>query len=439
MMTNGGPRGREPRKPRVKHPEWTRDAVIYQINQRQMTPAGTFRAAEAHLPRIRDLGADIVWLMPVNPIGEVNRKGRLGSPYAVQDYLAVNPEFGTMDDLRHFVATAHDLGLRVILDWVANHTAWDNVLVEQHPEWYARDWKGDFRPTPWWDWDDIIDLDYDQIPLRDFMADAMCYWVREADVDGFRCDVAGFVPLDFWERTREELEAIKPVFLLAEWDTRDLHDAAFDASYAWSWNSALHGVAQGRTDLEPLRVFYAWNTRSWPRDAMRMTFVSNHDMNAHEGTEFEQFGDALEASIVLSVVGEGIPLIYNGQEAGSDKRLLFFDKDVIEWREHELGDFYRELFALKKAHPALWNGSWGAPMTRIPNSHEAQWLTFARKHPDGDRVLALFNFGAESSSATLGEGPYSGTWHDAFTGEDVSLGQGAAVSLPAWGYRVLLG
>ena len=428
-----------PRLPRVRHPEWTRDAVIYQVNQRQMTPEGTFAAAEVHLPRIRDLGADIVWLMPVNPIGEVNRKGGLGSPYAVQDYLAVNPEFGTLDDLRHFVATAHDLGLKVILDWVANHTAWDNVLVEQHPEWYVRDWKGDFRPTPWWDWDDVIDLDYDQVPLREYMADAMRYWVRKADVDGFRCDVAGFVPLDFWEHVREELEAIKPVFLLAEWETRDLHEAAFDASYAWSWNEALHGVALGRTDLEPLRVYYAFNTRSWPRDSMRMTFVSNHDKNAWEGTEFEQFGDALKASIVLSVVGEGIPLIYNGQEAGSDKRLMFFEKDVIEWREHELGSFYRTLFALKKAHPALWNGAWGAPMTRIPNSLEDRWLTFVRDHPDGDRVLAGFNFSPVPTIATLGDGPYAGSWHDAFTGEQLSLAPGDALSLPGWGYRVLVG
>ena len=150
----------------LTHPEWTRDAVIYQVNQRQLTPEGTFRAAEPHLERIRDLGADIVWLMPVNPIGEVNRKGSLGSPYAVKDYLAVNPEYGTLEDLRHFVDTAHGLGLRVILDWVANHTAWDNPLVQEHPEWYARDWKGDFRPTPWWDWDDIIDLDYDNPGLR---------------------------------------------------------------------------------------------------------------------------------------------------------------------------------------------------------------------------------------------------------------------------------
>ena len=238
--------------------------MIYQVNQRQLTPEGTFRAAERHLPRIRDLGADIVWLMPVNPIGEVNRKGSLGSPYAVRDYLAVNPEFGDLADLRHFVDTAHDLGLHVILDWVANHTAWDNHLVESHPEWYARDWKGDFRPTPWWDWDDIIDLDYGHEALREYMADAMCFWVREADVDGFRCDVAGHVPVDFWEQVRRDLEEIKPVFMLAEWETRDLHRRAFDATYAWSWNSALHEIASGRANLEPLRVYYAWNAVSWP-------------------------------------------------------------------------------------------------------------------------------------------------------------------------------
>ena len=204
-MNTSMPGERDPRQYRpgrastVRHPDWSRAAVIYQLNQRQVTPEGTLAAAEEHLPRIRDLGADIVWLMPVNPIGAVNRKGSLGSPYAVQDYFAVNPEFGTMSDLRRFVDTAHGLGLRVILDWVANHTAWDNELVTSHPEWYERDWKGDFRPTPWWDWDDVIDLDYRHPELRQYMSEAMCHFVREADVDGFRCDVAGFVPLDFWE------------------------------------------------------------------------------------------------------------------------------------------------------------------------------------------------------------------------------------------------
>jgi glycosidase len=427
----------------LRHPEWSRDAVIYQVNQRQLTAEGTFRAAERHLPRIRDLGADIVWLMPVNPIGQMNRKGSLGSPYAVRDYLAVNPEYGDLADLRHFVDTAHALGLRVILDWVANHTAWDNHLIEEHPEWYARDWKGDFRPTPWWDWDDIIDLDYNQQALREYMSDAMCFWVRQADVDGFRCDVAGHVPVDFWEQTRRDLEQIKPVFMLAEWEARDLHRRAFDATYAWSWNKALHEIASGRANLESLRVYYAWNAVSWPRDSMRMTFVSNHDMNAWEGTEFEQFGDALPAAIVLSVVGEGIPLIYNGQEAGSDKRLLFFDKDLIDWREHDLGELYQRLFALKKKHRALWNGAWGAPMVPVPNDAEDVVLSFVRSMPaeaaqEKDVVFAAFNFGPNPVTVKLGDGPHDGRYVDALTSEPCQLHPGTVLSLPGWGWVVLV-
>ena len=282
---------------RIAHPQWARAATIYQLNQRQFTHEGTFQAAREHLPRLRRLGVDIIWLMPVNPIGEERRKGGLGSPYAVRDYRAVNPEFGSLRDLRSFVAAAHALGMKVILDWVANHTSWDNVLVAEHPEWYARDWKGDFRPTPWWDWDDVIDLDYSHAGLRRYMTESMCYWVREADVDGFRCDVAGFVPLDFWEQARAELDAIKPVFMLAEWEARDLHEAAFDMTYGWSWNETMHHIAVGRSDVTALHIFYAWNESSWPRDAIRMMFVSNHDKNSWEGTEFEQFGPMRESEV----------------------------------------------------------------------------------------------------------------------------------------------
>jgi glycosidase len=202
----------------------------------------------------------------------VNRKGTLGSPYAVKDYYSVNPEFGTLEDLKHFVVAAHDLGLYVILDWVANHTAWDSNLVTDHPDWYARDWKGDFRPTPWWDWDDIIDLDYGKPGLRKYMTDALKYWVSEVNVDGFRCDVAGFVPTDFWNTARKELDAVKPVFMLAEWESKDLHAEAFDMTYAWSWNDSMHRIARGLLDLNNLHVYYSWNEKNFPAEAMRMTF-----------------------------------------------------------------------------------------------------------------------------------------------------------------------
>ncbi|HSU74606.1 MAG TPA: alpha-glucosidase C-terminal domain-containing protein, partial [Terrabacter sp.] len=264
------------------------------------------------------------------------------------------------------------------------------------------------------------------------------FWVRDVDVDGFRCDVAGFVPVDFWDNVRRELDDIKPVFMLAEWESRDLHVRAFDMTYGWSWNETLHKIAHGKADVEALKVYYAWNDRFYQRDAYRMLFVSNHDKNAWEGTEYEQFGDALVPSIVLSVISEGMPLVYNGQEAGSDRRLTFFDKDEIEWREDEQGELYRTLFALKKQHPALWNGAVGGRMVRVPNSAESAVLSFVRA-VDGDRVFGAFNFSAEEQTVKLGDGPQAGTWRDAFTGETVELEQGQAYTLPAWGHQVLVG
>jgi len=432
---------RDPYQPRpyvqIEHPEWTRSATLYELNTRQFTGEGTLRAAMAQLPRLKELGVDIVWLMPIHPIGIVNRKGSLGSPYSVRDYYAVNPELGTMDDLQAFVDAAHGLDMRVILDWVANHTAWDNPLAEQHPEWYERDRKGDFRPTPWWDWSDIIDLDYSEPDLRRYMTEAMKYWVVEADVDGFRCDVAGFVPVAFWENVRRELDAIKPVFLLAEWESRDLHARAFDATYAWSWYDAVHRIAIGDADVNALYLYYSWNESAWPPNSLRMTFVSNHDKNAWEGTQFEQFGDALEAAIVLSVVGDGIPLLYSGQEAGNPKRLAFFQRDPIDWREHPIGELYRDLFALKHANSALWNAKWGALMVKVPNDAEAEVLSFVRRNEE-DAVFAAFNFSGEARTVAFRDSLHHGSWVDAFGGTGMRFGSGTTLSLEPWGWRVFL-
>lgn len=419
---------------KLKHPEWSRSATIYQINTRQFTPEGTFKAAEKQLPRLKELGADILWLMPIHEIGRKNRKGTLGSPYAVKDYYSVNAEFGTMDDLKDFVKSAHGLGLHVILDWVANHTAWDNILVTEHPEWYIRDWKGDFCPTPWWDWDDIIDLDYDRPEVRRYMTEAMEYWVREIDIDGYRCDVAGFVPTEFWNNVRRELDAIKPVFMLAEWENRDLHAEAFDMTYAWSWNDMVHKITLGQADVTLLFVYYAWNDKAFPADGMRMLFVSNHDKNAWEGTEFEQFGDGLEAAIALSVVSEGMPLIYNGQEAGNPRRLAFFERDPIEWREHPLGALYKKLFALKKEHSALWNGAWGARMVRVFNNVPAKVLSFVRQN-EHDKVFAVFNLSPESQTVTFRDHLYHGNYVDFSGGETVEL-DASSIKLAPWEYRI---
>ena len=423
---------------KLTHPEWSKSATIYQLNTRQFTAEGTFRAAERELPRIKALNVDIVWLMPVHPIGVKNRKGVLGSPYSVLDYRAVNPEFGTLVDLKHFVATAHQLGMRVILDWVANHTAWDNPLAAEHPDWYQHDWQGRFRPTPWFDWTDIINLDYRSPGLRKYMTEALKFWVREAGVDGYRCDVAGFVPLDFWNNVRRELDAIKPVFMLAEWESRDLHAEAFDMTYAWSWYEALTKIAKGHADAGALAGYYSWNEGFFPPDIMRMTFTSNHDKNAWEGTAPEQFGDAFAVATVLSVVGEGLPLIYGSQEAGESKRLKFFEKDPIEWRPHPNAELYRKLFALKHANTALWNAHWGARMIQVVNTSPAAVLSFVRQN-DRDKVFAVLNFSKEAKAVSFEEaGLWQGTYTDYFTGERTELAAAAQVSLEPWGYRVFV-
>ena len=421
----------------LTHPEWSRNAAMYQINTRQFTEEGTFRAAQEQLPRLKAMGVDILWLMPIHPIGEKNRKGGLGSPYSVKDYYGVNPEFGTEDDFRGFVQAAHDLGMKVILDWVANHSAWDNALVDEHPEWYIRDWRGNFQPTPWWDWSDIIDFDFTQPGLRQYMTEALIYWVREFDIDGYRCDVAGYVPLDFWNNARRELDAVKPVFMLAEWEARDLHAEAFDMTYGWSWTGPARDIALGKAPATALIDFYVKTGEAWPEEAYRMIGTSNHDYNAWEGTGREHFGANLEAMTVLSVVGTGMPVVYNGQEAGNDKRLAFFDRDPIEWREDPMTELYTQLFALLDENTALWHGSVGGKMVRIWTDKTDEVFSFTRDN-GSDKVLALFNFSAEDLAVNLLDGPVAGEYRDAFTGEATVIELGDTVDIPAHGWRVLV-
>jgi len=420
---------------KLEHPEWSKNASIYQINTRQFSEEGTFKAAQKQLPRLRDLGVDIIWLMPIHEIGQKNRKGGLGSPYAVKDYYSVNPEFGTLQDLKELVSEAHKLNMYVIIDWVANHTAWDNILVDEHPDWYAKDYKGDYMPTPWWDWSDIIDLDFNQPEVRMYMTDAMKYWVKEANIDGYRCDAAGFVPIEFWNNARQELDQIKPVFMLAEWESRDLHAKAFDMTYAWSWNEAMHQICMGEADVNKLYVYYSWNEKFYPENSIRMTFTSNHDMNAWEGTMFEQFGEGLEAAIALSVVGEGMPLIYNGQEAGNSKRLEFFEKDAIKWKQHPIGDLYKNLIALMKDNTALWHAKWGSRMIKVPNNFESDVLSFVRQN-ETDKVFAVFNFSDETKSVEFKSDLYHGDYREFNKDSKLNLSKDFKLELDPWEYKI---
>ena len=420
----------------LNHPEWSKNAVIYEVNIRQYTPEGTFKAFMEHLPRLKDLGIDILWLMPIHPIGEKNRKGQLGSYYAVKDYYGVNSEFGTMEDFKRLVKEIHSMGMFVILDWVANHSAWDNPLTKEHPEWYTKSITGNFRPTPWYDWDDIIDFDYSQPGLRKYMTEAIKFWVEEADVDGFRCDVAGFVPIEFWENVRRELETIKPVFMLAEWESRDLHKHAFDMTYAWSLWFCLEDLYQQKRGLGGLLEYLAHDVSTFPDDAYRMTFTENHDKNSWEGNQYRNYGDGLHAAMVLCGTINGMPLVYSGQEAGLDRSLKFFEKDEIQWQDHENFDIYKKLFQLKKRNRALWNGTYGGEMIRVVNSVPDRVVSFYRES-EGDCVLVVINLSGEKADLKLDSGPFKGIYTSLFSGKELQLKGDDTLKLGPWDYLVL--
>ncbi|RTL46724.1 MAG: DUF3459 domain-containing protein [Burkholderiales bacterium] len=357
------------------HAAWSRQAVIYQINVRQYSQAGTLAAVQADLPRLKQLGVDILWLMPLQPIGTLNRKGTLGSYYSISDYTGVNPEFGSMADAKALVAAAQKLGFKVILDWVANHTAWDHGWTQAHKDWYKLDAQGEIyavtfnagQPTEE-HWDDVVALDYRSEGLRVAMIDAMAFWVREVGLDGFRCDVASLVPTDFWVRARRELETIKPLFMLAESDAVELHTSgAFDMTYDWSLpDDVFKKIGKGDAGAPLLKDWLARQPGKYPAQAYRMRFTSNHDFNSWHGTDAELYGDARQALAVLTFTLPGMPLIYNGQEAGLDKRLAFFEKDAIDWHVADLSDFYAGLVALKHRHPALAAGDHGGGLTPLP-------------------------------------------------------------------------
>ena len=418
----------------LAHPDWSEDSVIYQINTRQFTREGTFESAQRHLPRLSELGVEIIWLMPIHPIGEVKRKGALGSPYSVRDYRAINPDLGDELSFRSFVDEAHRLGMRVILDWVANHSAWDNPLTGAHPEWYTKTPEGAFTPPLGTDWTDTVDFDYAHPGLRRYMTESLEYWVREFDVDGFRCDVAGYAPLDFWETARRRLETVKPVFLLAEWETRDLHRHAFDATYAWSWKDAMQKTAR-EGGAGAMRGYYAGQQSTWPVDAYRMVYTDNHDQNAWDGVAADIYGDAYEAAMVLSFVGAGMPLIHNGQEADLAHQLAFFEKDEIEWRNGRYEPLLRTLVGLKASVSALWNGAAGASMIEAPNSAEDQVFSFVREDAHS-KIFAVFNFSNDRQDVTYSKRRHAGAYTDVFSGERFEFFGGDQMSLDPWEYRV---
>ena len=421
----------------VQHPEWSKNATIYEVNVRQFTPEGTFKAFESHLPRLKAMGVDILWLMPINPIGVEKRKGTLGSYYSVKDYYGVNPEFGNLEDLKNLVKKIHAMKMHVIIDWVANHSAWDNALAKDHPDWYSKTPEGNFQPTPWYDWEDIIDFDYDKPELRKYMTDALKYWVKEADIDGYRCDVAGFMPVDFWENARSELDEIKPVFMLAEWESRDLHKKAFDMTYSWSLYDKMRAVTSDHKSLGGIIEYMAHDVSTFPTDAYRMTFTENHDKNSWEGNQYSNFGDGLEASMILACTVNGMPLVYSGQEAGLNRSLQFFEKDLIKWAAHPFAGIYTKLFDLKHKNQALWNGNYGGEMIRIFNDKPEQVLSFSRAK-NGNQVIPIINYSDKPVTVKLNSKYQKGKYKELFSNAEYVLKGDDIISLKPWKYLVLV-
>ena len=422
------------------HPDWSYNAVIYEMNVRQYTPEGTFAAAAEELPRLQKLGVDVIWLMPIYPIGVDQRKGTLGSYYAISDYCAVNPEFGTMADFGDFLARAHDAGFKVILDWVANHTSPDAVWESGKPsDWYVRDSLG--NTVTQYDWTDIAELNYDNKDMREEMRRSMRFWLDKG-VDGFRCDMACEVPLDFWRETLPELRKEYPgTYYLAEGENPELHRDAFDASYAWELHHLLNDIAKGKKSAADLKAYVGKDAAACPPEAFRLMFTSNHDENSWAGTEFERMGDAADVMALLTfLLPSGQPLIYTGQEIGYDHRFEFFEKDPVPaWEWNERSDFYRSLVDMRHAHPALAAGEKGGAIEYL-DTDAADVLVFSRSvsaseslDGEADEVIAAVNLGAEDADIFL---PFDGEAAEYFSGKTYSGGE--EVSLPAWSWLVFV-
>lgn len=427
--------------------DWVRDGVVYEIYPRAFSAAGNFNGITARLDDLKALGVTILWLMPIHPIGQEKKKGTIGSPYAVRDYYGINPDYGSKEDLKKLIAESHRRGMKVIIDIVANHTSWDSVLMK-HPEFYKRDAKGNI--TYPYDWFDIAALDYKSAELRRYMTDMLKYWVREFDLDGFRCDVAGEVPTDFWESARAELEKIKPdIVMLAEAHKPELLVKAFDFDYSWPTHSALTNVLQGRARATAIREAWEDELKKWPRGSLHLRFSDNHD----ERRAIARFGEpAALAASALTFTLDGVPLLYNGMEVGDTTESgapALFEKLPIFWpiaeRRPEFPRFYRQMMALRRSSSALRRGS----LEWAPNADEARVVSYLRRTKD-EEVLVVINLSSRPffGSVEVAKGE---AFADATPDVAPPLPPDApaperdgrkrpvalpAISLDAWGYRM---
>ncbi len=363
--------------------DWADKGILYEVNIRQYTPEGSFKAFAKHLPRLKAMGVSILWLMPITPISANIRQGSLGSYYACSSYTLINPEFGSLTDFKNLIQQAHLLGMKVIIDWVANHTGWDHSWTIENSNWYKKDESGNFTEKN--GWHDVIDLNFEVPEMQVALIDAMRYWITECDIDGFRCDMAHLVPLDFWEQARKSCELIKPLFWLAECEVVDYHQV-FDASYAWWWMHETEKYQIAKSSLYDINnVLHAYS--QYPQHAIKLFFTSNHDENSWNGTELEKYGVTAKTWAVFCFTWHGMPLIYSGQETANQKRLKFFDKDLIEWDDPmPLQEFYTKLAQLRINNEAIVLGE----SFILPSDHSNELMAFFRRSGE-NLVLILLN------------------------------------------------
>jgi len=418
-----------------QHQGWSAQSNIYEVNLRQYSSSGSIKEFEKHLPRLKDMGVEILWFMPITPIGKEGRKmtgKELGSYYAVKDYKGFNEEFGTMDDWKSFVKKAQGMGFKVITDWVANHSAPDNPWMKIHPQFYEKDSAGHFIAP--FDWTDVRKLNYRNSELRDSMISAMKFWLTETGIDGFRCDVAEEVPTDFWKACIDSLRKIKNVFMLAEGEKASLHEAGFDATYTWEMMHAMTDLYKGKRSLSQFDSALNASIAKFPAGAYRMYFTANHDENSWNGTEFEKYGVAYKTFAVFSqTMYQSVPLIYSGQESMNKKRLKFFVKDTISWKgQYEMSGFYKTMLALRKSNPAL---SAGASYKRLPGSNDKAIFAYQREK-DGHKVIIVLNLSKQPQIFTIKDTAVDGEPSDVFTGMKKKLSSSQTFSIEPWGYFV---
>ena len=424
-----------------KNPEWSYSAILYEMNIRQFTTEGTFRAASERLPFLRSIGVDAIWLMPIYPIGEEDRKGSLGSYYSIRDYKGVNPEFGSEADLRDFITKAHALGIKILFDWVANHTARDARWISERPlDWYERDSEG--RAKVPWDWSDTAKLNYTNREVWRGQIDAMRYWVEQFGIDGFRCDMAMLVPIEFWQEASAELHSIKSdIFMLAEAEEDNLFEGAFNMSYQWNIHHIMCDIAKGARRVWDLRNAMHAERQRYPREAMRLSFTSNHDENSWSGSEQSRFGRALEVMTAMTfLMPSTMPLIYTGQEVGYDHSFAFFDRDPIPeelYKEGYATELYRRLADLKHSQRALDSGQRGGDVIEIENNAKDCMMTFVRE-VDDSRVVAIVNLSPYTIHADFRTGIYAGKYRDAISGERVILDEHVERDIAPWHYQILV-